>query len=567
MPKLAVCIASYKSGAYLKELQEDLDKQTYKDFKVYIVNGVDNCGKAKNKAVKKALKDKPDYIQMIDADDKIEPTFLEEGVKRLEKGDIAWVICWGNLFGDRQGYIHSTMPELNDLTRHNRNLHSWVMAKREVFEKCSFPPLVSGVDWSLWLQIFKYGFKGAIVEKELYHKRWHDKNVTSTKPVNHEAVLMSAGLPPDRKFRFHIPALVHVPVSKEYMACAFTQKILNLAKMMVSLGHEVIIYGAQGSQVPCELVETHTLKDIRKEWGEGDNRFEIGYNWKVKNFKHDFNSQRTETTKKYYKNCISAIAKRKRDDDFLLLTQGMYQKPIADALGMYLTCEPGIGYRGSYTKFRVFESSYLQNFTYGSEHPKESINGNPYDRVIPNYFDPNDFEFSDKKDDYFLYIGRMIKRKGVWTAIKATQAIGAKLILAGQADPEIPIHSLPKHCEYIGYVEIEKRKKLMAKARATFVPTIYLEAFAGTHIESMLSGTPVITTNFGVFPETVQGGMGFRCNTLEDFIDAAKNVEKLDPKTIRKRAERFLMDNIKHEYNRWFHDLYNIFLSQRDRVI
>jgi len=564
---VGVCIASYKSDKYLKELQEDLNKQTYKDFKVYIVKGINCCGKAKNQVVKKALQDKPDYVQMIDADDRIDPTFLEEGVKRLEKGDVDWVVCWGNLFGDRQGYIHSTMPEFNDLTRHNRNLHSWVMAKREVFEKCNFPLLASGVDWSLWLQIFKHGFKGAIIEKELYRKRWHDKSVTSTKPVDRKAVLRSAGISPDRKFRFHLLGLVHLPVSKKYLACAFTQKILNLAKMMVSLGHEVIIYGAQGSEVPCELVETHTLKDIRKEWGEGDNRFEIGYNWKVKNFKHDFNSQRTETTKKYYRNCISTIAKRKKDDDFLLLAQGMYQKPIADALGMYLTCEPGIGYRGSYIKFRAFESSYLQNFTYGSEHPKKSIDGNPYDRVIPNYFDPNDFEFSDKKDDYFLYIGRMIKRKGVWTAIKATQAIGAKLILAGQADSEIPVYSLPKHCEYVGYVEIEKRKKLMAKAKATFVPTIYLEAFAGTHVESMLSGTPVITTNFGVFPETVQEGMGFRCNALQDFIDAAKNVEKLDPKTVRKRAERFLMDNVKHEYNRWFNDLYNVFLSQKDRVV
>jgi len=194
MPKLAICIASYKSDQFLKELLADLEKQTFKDFKTYIVKEVDNCGKAKNQAVEKALKDKPNYIQMIDADDRVEPTFLEEGVRRLEKGNVDWVICWGNLFGDRKGYIHSTIPELNDLTRHNRNLHSWVMAKRKVFEKCSFPPLEAGVDWSLWLQIFKHGFKGAVVEKELYRKRWHNKNVTLTKLVDRKAVLKSAGL-------------------------------------------------------------------------------------------------------------------------------------------------------------------------------------------------------------------------------------------------------------------------------------------------------------------------------------------------------------------------------------
>jgi glycosyltransferase involved in cell wall biosynthesis len=372
----------------------------------------------------------------------------------------------------------------------------------------------------------------------------------------------------EKKFRFHLLGLAHLPVSEKYMSCAFTQKIVKLSKMLLSLGHEVYLYGSEGSDAPCtEFIQTHTLKDIRDSWGEGDNRFEIGYNWKTKQFKHDFNSAKTETTKKYYNNCVIEINKRKKSDDFLLLTQGQYQKIISKGVDLYLTCEPGVGYRGSFTRFRAFESAYLQNFTYGSEHPFKSINGNYYDRVIPNYFDAKDFEFSDKKDNYFLYIGRMINRKGVWTAIKTTQAIGAKLILAGQADPEIPIKSLPKHCEFIGYVGVEERKKLMAKARAVFVPTIYLEAFAGTHIESMLSGTPPITTDFGVFPGTIpdnlNGKVGFRCNTLQDFYNAAIASEKVDHKFIRKYAERFLMKNIKWEYQKWFKDLYYLWESTK----
>jgi len=264
------------------------------------------------------------------------------------------------------------------------------------------------------------------------------------------------------KYRFHLLGLVHLPVSERYMGCAFTQKIVKLSKMLLSLGHEVYLYGSEGSDAPCtKFIQTHTLKDIRDAWGEGDNRFEIGYDWHAKGFKHDFNSQRTPTTLKYYESAIKAINKNKKPDDFLLLSMGQYQKPIANDVNLYLTCEPGIGYRGSYARFRAFESAYLMNFTYGAENDKASINGNYYDRVIPNYFDPKDFEFSSKKGDYYLYIGRMIQRKGVWTAIKATQAIGAKLILAGQADPEIDIKSLPSHCKFVGYVEPKERTKLM----------------------------------------------------------------------------------------------------------
>jgi glycosyltransferase involved in cell wall biosynthesis len=343
------------------------------------------------------------------------------------------------------------------------------------------------------------------------------------------------------------------------MGCAFTQKILKMSKMLLSMGHKVYLYGAEGSDAPCtEFVETHSLSDIRQEWGSGDNRFRIGYDWRSQGFRHDFNTARTATTRKFYQNAIDSIQARKEDDHFLLLMQGAYHKPVADAVNLYLTCEPGIGYRGSYCRFRAFESAYLQNFTYGSEHPKQSINGHYYDRVIPNYFDNKDFEFSEEKDEYYFFIGRMIERKGVDIAIKTVEHVDGTLILAGQGD--YPIDS--KNCEFIGYVDPELRSKLMSRAKAVFVPTKYLEAFGGVNVEAQLCGTPVITTNFGVFPETVvQGVTGFRCNTLDDFVRAARAVSQLDPHKIRKHAERYLMDNVRWEFDKWYRDLYQVYLS------
>lgn len=369
-----------------------------------------------------------------------------------------------------------------------------------------------------------------------------------------------------RTYSFHIPGYVHLPISDRYAGCAFTCKIVKLSKMLLSLGHEVILYGAEGSDAPCtSFVQTHTLADIRREWGTGDNRFEIGYDWRRDGFKHDFNTARTATTKRYYEVAARAINKRKQPDDFLLLMQGVYHKPIADKVGLWLTCEPGVGYRGSYCRFRAFESAYLQNFTYGSENPGQCINGNYYDRVIPNYFDPDDFPFCADKEDYFLYVGRMIERKGVWTAVKATEAVGARLLLAGQQSSEINVEVLPSHCEFVGYVEPDERARLMGHARAVFVPTLYLEAFGGVNVEAQLCGTPVITTNFGVFPETVQDrGTGFLCNTLQDFIDAARRVDLLDPHTTRKHAARYLMENVRWKFQDWFDDLDQLYCSAHE---
>lgn len=359
--------------------------------------------------------------------------------------------------------------------------------------------------------------------------------------------------------------------------------------MLCDLGHTVYFYGAKSTIGDFDLeeyvnsknfhfVETHSVQDIAKDYGDGDNRTEIGYSWETQDFRHDLNSERKTSTLKFYAKATEEINKRKKPDHFVLATQGKYHKPITDAVNLFLTCESGIGYRGSVAgMFRSFESPYIQNFTYGSEQPFASMNGSYYDRVIPNYFDENDFEFKSKKQDYYLFIGRLIKRKGILTAYLATKAIGAKLIIAGQGgyidhrgylidnQPQEFEISNDSNWEYVGYVGKEKRKELMANAIATFTPTEYLECFAGTHVESMLSGTPPITTDFGVFPYTIpdylNGKVGFRCNTLQDFVDATKKAKQVNHAFIRKYAERFLMENVALDFQKWFDDLYRVYLS------
>lgn len=367
------------------------------------------------------------------------------------------------------------------------------------------------------------------------------------------------------KYRFHLPGLMHLPVSKKYTSCAYTQKMIKFSKMMLSLGHEVYIYGAEGSEVPCtEFIQTHTLADIKAIWGDGADN-ELGYDWYKKGFNESKVAPklRTDLFPRFIATVASEIRKRADEQDFFLNPSGLYYKPIEQAVGLLNSCEYGIGYTQSYLNFKAFESAFLMNFTYGGSTHGHMLRPTGFDRVIPNYFDPEDFQFTETKQEYILYLGRITYAKGVTIAVKVADALNMKLIIAGQGevtwDPDkgylkgLEFEVTSPNIEYWGFADTETRKMLLSNAKMVMVPSLYMEPFGGVNVEAQLSGTPVLATNWGAFPETIiDGKTGFLCHTNEEFIEKAKKVGDLDPKEIRRHAERYLMDNVKHEYNEWF---------------
>ena len=81
-------------------------------------------------------------------------------------------------------------------------------------------------------------------------------------------------------FRFHLLGLAHVPTHPEVSACAFTQKTIKLARMLGQLGHDVVFYGGEGSQVPArEFVQVVSDADRRACYGD--------YDWRAEFFRHD----------------------------------------------------------------------------------------------------------------------------------------------------------------------------------------------------------------------------------------------------------------------------------------
>ena len=185
-----------------------------------------------------------------------------------------------------------------------------------------------------------------------------------------------------------------------------------------------------------------------------------------------------------------------------------------------------------------------------------------YDAVIPNYFDPDDFDFSDKKDDYFLCLGRILPCKGIHIAIQASEKLNVKLKIAGQGDicKDLGYTSIPENVEYVGYADREKRRNLLKNAKAVILLSDYVEPFGGITIEALLSGTPIITSDWGVFAETnIQGITGYRCRTFEQITWAMKNISNINPHNCRNWAiNNYSCDKVATMYEEYFDQLSNL---------
>ena len=345
---------------------------------------------------------------------------------------------------------------------------------------------------------------------------------------------------------FHVVGLPHTKVDKQHFHCAFTSRIYNFCKAMMSLGHTVYLYAPEGSSAPCtEFIpvmtteEQHRLLGVTQLVPLTPNVFWPGC-------KPAFACLNAKT--------IEGIKAREGKKDFICIIGGHSQKDIADAFPHITTVEFGIGYSGTFAKFRVFDSYSWMHTVYGSQDGKDDasrVDGKAFDAVIGHLHDPEDFKPSFEKSDYFLYIGRLTHRKGYQLAADVCKHLGVKLIVAGaEGDP-------PSYGEYVGLVGLEEKAKLMANAKAVFTPTQYIGPFENTHVEAMLCGTPVITTDWGVFTETVQHGVtGFRCRTFGEFVQAAQNCHKLSPEEIRLYAvDNFSIDRVKWQYEAYFDQL------------
>ena len=342
---------------------------------------------------------------------------------------------------------------------------------------------------------------------------------------------------------FHVVALPHTQVNGSFPACAFNEKVRKFCIMLHELGgHELYLYAGDRSSAPCTEAIACITEAERVACLDGRHYTEASFD------------NRDPHWVKFNDTVVAEMAKRIGPRDFICVIGGLAHKPVADAFPNHMVVEFGIGYPGTFAPYRVFESYAWMHSIYAvlgfSPDLTTQPDGRFFDDVIPSYFEAEKFPWSEETEDYYLFIARLNARKGLEIAQETCQKMRARLIVAGPGD-------FYGYGEYVGVIDHEIRGQLMSKAVALFSPTIYIEPFGSVHVEANLCGTPVITTDWGVYTETVTNGFnGYRCRMAREFTDAAKLCRDLDRAAIRSDAQsKYSLEVIAQRYESYFNRL------------
>ncbi len=295
------------------------------------------------------------------------------------------------------------------------------------------------------------------------------------------------------------------------------EQILSLVERgLVLAGHHSIVIAAQGSQTKGNLIEAAV------ENGE-------------------ISDEVRRNAQRVHLDCIRRAFERFQIDLIHFHSLDFYtylpeqRVPMLATLHLPVSFYPEWIFSEPKVNFNCVSRAQAKTVPAGKELP-----------IVFNGIDTERFRGESGRNDFLLMLTRICPEKGVDIALRVAHRLDSRLIVAG------PVHPFRYHERYfservqplldykrtyIGPVGFERKRTLLAAARAVLIPSLVAETSSLVAMEAISSGTPVIAFRSGALPEVVEHGeTGFIVDSEDEMIEAVARLNEISSQTCRARA-------------------------------
>lgn len=325
-------------------------------------------------------------------------------------------------------------------------------------------------------------------------------------------------------------ATVATPV-RRFNSGSVESLVWLLTRELVTLGHQVTVFGTAGSDTAGECVET--LPGPYGVAGAPDD-------WLLCEWLN-----------------VCAAAERAAEFDIIhthgyllgVPLQNLVPTPMLHTLHVM----PGSDQHGLARRAGRAALSALSAYQW-SEFPDAAPHS-----IVAHGVDPDDFS-AGSGGEYVLYLGRFLPSKGPLESIAAAREAGLPIVLAGPENDYFRQRIAPLvdgvQVRYAGSVTGAQRVALFQAALALAYAPSEGEPFGLVLIEAMMCGTPVGALRVGAVAEIVEDGLtGALADDVAGLPEALRRAAALDRASVRTRAEqRFTGRRMALDYLRAYGD-------------
>lgn len=171
---------------------------------------------------------------------------------------------------------------------------------------------------------------------------------------------------------------------------------------------------------------------------------------------------------------------------------------------------------------------------------------------ITKIFNPIDIDENIKKVDplkneYYLYVGRISKEKGVDLFCQAITELGYKGIVVGDGDERIKLEEQYPAIQFVGWKNKEEVKQYMKGARALIFPSRWYEGAPLTPLEAMQYGVPCLVSNVSAAMDYIYNKEFIFSLDIKDIKLKINNYEN-NPQVLIDDISKTLKDKIENNY-------------------